>query len=136
VESNQDQDAPGHQDPNVSAFLPQPQQQQYRAQQSGFNNRGNHSRGQSSYRGNSNRSMQNQGQGSNAARNGKFCIYCKILNHTQEECRMRIKDNKPCVNGKGQLYWPKINNIETNSSAQSNNDSNNKVNALMTVFQE
>jgi hypothetical protein len=136
VDSNLDQDATGPQDPNVAAFRPQQQQQQYRPQQSGYNNRANRSRGQSSYRGNSNRSAQNQSQGSNVARNGKFCIYCKILNHTQEECQKRIKDNKPCVNGKGQLYWPKINNIEANSSAQANNDSNNGVNVLTTVFQE
>jgi hypothetical protein len=122
VEENQDQDAP-IQDPNVAAF--RPQQQQFRSQQSGYNNCGNHSRGQGSYKGNSN-NRPAQNQGSNATRNGKFCVYCKILNHTQEECRKQMKDNKPCVNGKGQLYWPKINNIETNS-AQSNNDSNNGV---------
>jgi hypothetical protein len=114
-------------DPNVAAFRqqrPQQQQQQQQfCQQQQFNNRGNRSRGQSSYRGNNNRSN----QGSNASRNGKFCIYCKILNHTQEECHKRINDKKPCVNGKGQLYWPKINNITTHNSQSANNDSNNEV---------
>ena len=51
--------------------------------------------------------------------NGKFCAYCKILNHSQEECRKRMRDNKPCVNNQGKLYWPKIN------SAAENNDPNN-----------
>jgi hypothetical protein len=115
VESNPDPDVTTS-DPNVAAFRPQ-QPQQFRMQQSRYNNRGNHSRGQNSYKGNSdNRSTQNKGY--NSTRNGKFCIYCKILNHTQEECRKRINDNKTSVNGKGQLYWPKINNIEANNSAQ------------------
>jgi hypothetical protein len=117
-------------DPNVAAFQPQRrQQQQFRG-----NNRG---RGQNSYRGNSNnRPSQNQNQnqnaykGSNASTNGKFCVYCKILNHTQEECQKRKKDNKPCVNNKGQLYWPKINNINTQSAQNQQNDSNNEVDSV------
>ena len=116
-------------DPNVAAFRQQrPPQQPFRQQQSG--NRGNRARGQNSYRGNnySNRSSQNQGN--NASRNGKFCIYCKILNHTQEECRKRINDKKPCVNGKGQLYWPKINNIDTQNTQAANSDSNNEVGSV------
>jgi hypothetical protein len=101
VDTNQDQEV-ATSDPNVAAFRPQQQQQQFRAQQSGYYNWGNRSRGQGSYPGNSNnRSMQNKG--SYAARNGKFWIHCKILNHTQEECRKRINENKSCVNGKGQL---------------------------------
>jgi hypothetical protein len=113
-----------HNDQNIAAFRPQrPQQQQQFCPQQQYNNQGNGSRGQFSYRGNNNRSN----QGSNASRNGKFCIYCKILNHTQEECRKRINDKKPCVNGKGQLYWPKINNITAQST---NNDSNNEVDSV------
>jgi hypothetical protein len=56
-----------------------------------------------------------QYQGSNNSRNGKFCVYCKILNNTQEECRKRMNENKPWVNNKGQLYWPKINSTTDNS---------------------
>jgi hypothetical protein len=124
VKDNQDHNA-ATTDPNVAAFRPQQQQQQqFRPQQSGYNNRRNRSRGQGYYRGNTNNRL-TQNQGSNATRNGKFCIYCKILNHTQEECRKRINDKKLCVNGKGQLYWLKINNIDTNSAPSSNNDSNN-----------
>ncbi len=28
----------------------------------------------------------NSGPGNNANRNGKYCFYCKLQNHTQEEC--------------------------------------------------
>jgi hypothetical protein len=28
----------------------------------------------------------NPGPGNNAKRNGKYCFYCKLQNHTQEEC--------------------------------------------------
>jgi hypothetical protein len=116
-------------DPNVAAFWPQrPPQQQFRQQQTG--NRGNRSRGQNNYRGNSNNNRSSQNQGNNASRNGKFCIYCKILNHTQEECRKRINDKKSCVNGKGQLYWPKINNIDTQNTQATNSDSNNEVGSV------
>jgi hypothetical protein len=59
VEDNLDQCATNT-DPNVAAFRPQrPQQQQQFRQQHQYNNQGNHSRGQPSYRGNSNRSSQN-----------------------------------------------------------------------------
>ncbi len=110
-------------DTNVAAFRPQrPQQQQFRQQQN--NNCGNQSRGQGSYRrNNNNNNRSSQNQGSNTSRNGKFCDYCKILNHTQEECRKRINDKKPCVNGKGQLYWPQINNIDTNNAQSANSNS-------------
>ncbi len=99
VEDNLDQEA-NNTDPNVAAFRPQhpPQQQQQFCQQQQYNNRGNRSRGQSSYKGNSNRSSQNQG--SNASRNGKFCIYCKIMNHTQEECRKKLMIKNPVLMAK------------------------------------
>jgi hypothetical protein len=89
-------------DPNVAAFRPQhPPQQQFRQQQGG--NRGNCARGQGNYRGNSNTNRLSQNQG--------------------KECRKRINDKKPCVNGKGQLYWPKINNIDTHNAQATNSDS-------------
>jgi hypothetical protein len=34
----------------------------------------------------------NPGSGNNRNKNGKYCFYCKIQNHTQEECRKRMKD--------------------------------------------
>jgi hypothetical protein len=36
------------------------------------------------------------GLGSNANRNGKYCFYCKLQNHTQEDCFKSIRDKKPC----------------------------------------
>jgi hypothetical protein len=125
IEDHQDQDT-ANTDPNVAAFRPQrPPQQQFCQQQN--NNRGNCSRGQNAYKGNNNKNRSSQNQGNNASRNGKFCIYCKILNHTQEECHKIINDKKPCVNGKGQLYWPKINNIDTQNAQAINSDSNSEV---------
>ena len=53
-----------------------------------------------------------------------------MMNHAQEECRKRINDKKPCVNGKGQLYWPKINNIDTHNTQAANSDSNNEVGSV------
>ena len=50
----------------------------------------------------------NPGGGNNRNRNGKYCFYCKIQNHTQEECRKRMKDNKPCRDKQGRAYWPKV----------------------------
>jgi hypothetical protein len=50
----------------------------------------------------------NTGSGNNRNRNGKYCFYCKIQNHTQEECRKRMRDNKPCRDKQGRAYWPKV----------------------------
>jgi hypothetical protein len=50
----------------------------------------------------------NSGAGNNRNRNRKYCFYCKIQNHTQEECRKRIKENKPCKDKQGRAYWPKV----------------------------
>ena len=54
------------------------------------------------------RCLGNAGGGNNRNRNGKYCFYCKIQNHTQEECRKRMKDNKPCKDKQGRAYWPKV----------------------------
>jgi len=107
---------------DAATFRPQQKQQQGGVQQE-----------QAGYwgRGNFNNRPAIQNRGSNTSRNGKFCAYCKILNHTQQECRKRIRDNKPCVNNKGQLFWPKINptSIDTNS-VHSNSDPNNEVGSV------
>jgi hypothetical protein len=113
------------QDPDIAAFRPQPhqqQQQQYLQQQnSGYKGNQNQQRGKQNnkkfYPKKSNPSN-TQGNTRNSG-NGKFCCYCKILNHSQEECRKRMRDNKPCVTNQGRLYWPKIN------SMAENNDPNN-----------
>jgi hypothetical protein len=44
--------------------------------------------------------------GNNANPNDKHCYYCKLQGHRQEECRKKIKENKPCCNTQGRLYWP------------------------------
>jgi hypothetical protein len=122
TDDNQDNSAP---DQDVAAFQPQQQQSQQRNQQQGSNYQGNQSKGPFN---NKNLFQKNrpaaQHQGSNNSRNGKFCVYFKILNHMQEECRKRMKDDKPCVNNKGQLYWPNIN------STTENNDPNNGVGSV------
>jgi hypothetical protein len=48
----------------------------------------------------------NSGSGNNRNWNGKYCFYCKIQNHTQEECRKRIRENKQ--DKQGRAYWPKV----------------------------
>jgi len=112
----------------VTAFRPQQcqQQQQRYTQQQNSSYRGN----QNQQRGKQNnknsypkKSNPTNSQGNSG--NGKFCCYCKILNHSQEECRKRMRDNKPCVTNQGKLYWPKIN------SPAENNDPNN----VSAVFQ-
>jgi hypothetical protein len=52
------------------------------------------------------------------------------MNHTQQECRKRIKENKPCADDQGQFHWPKINSAsENNNAVQNNSDPNNGVDA-------
>jgi hypothetical protein len=40
-----------------------------------------------------------------------------MQNHSQEECRKRIKANKPCLDSNGHPFWPKINAADSNPSA-------------------
>jgi hypothetical protein len=108
---------------DIAAFRPQQRQQQQRyAPQQNSNYRNNQNQQQKGKQNkNSYPKKQNYNPQGNSGNNGngKFCAYCKILNHSQEECRKRIRDNKPCVNNQGKLYWPKIN------STAENNDPNN-----------
>jgi hypothetical protein len=39
--------------------------------------------------------------------NKPTCWFCGILGHRQDDCRKRIKENKPCVGPNGTTYWPK-----------------------------
>ncbi len=113
------------QEQDVAAFKPQ-QRQQPRPQNYNWGGGNNRSHGQN-YRGNSN-NRQNFNQDSsqprnNFSRNGKYCVYCKMMNHAQEECRKRINDKQPCVNNKRQMYWPKINNTtESPNTVQQNSN--------------
>jgi len=116
---------PAPQEQDVAAFKPR-QRQQPRQQNYNKGDCNNRSRGQN-YRGNSN-NRQNYNQNysqpkNNFSRNGKYCVYCKMMNHAQEECRKRINDKQPCVNNKGQMYWPKINNTtESPNTVQQNSN--------------
>ena len=109
---------------DVAAFRPQQCQQQ---RSHNYNNTGNNrSRGQNyradNYNCQNNNQTANQPR-SNTNRNGKYCVYCKIMNHTQEECRKRIIDKQPCVNNKGQMYWPKVNSTnESPNTVQQNSN--------------
>jgi hypothetical protein len=73
------------------------------------NFRGN--RGASSSKGNpySWRNPNQQQPGNNTNRNEQICVFCKIPNHRQEECRKRINANKPCLDTNGRPFWPKVN---------------------------
>jgi hypothetical protein len=50
-----------------------------------------------------------QQAGNNSNRNKQVCVFCKIPNHRQEECRKRINANKPCLDTNGRPFWPKVN---------------------------
>jgi hypothetical protein len=58
------------------------------------------------------------------------------LNHTQEECRKRINDNKPSVTNKGHMYWLKINttNDSPNTVQQNSNPNIVESDFDLTVF--
>ncbi len=58
------------------------------------------------------------GPGNNTNRNGKYCFYCKLQNHTQEDCFKRIRDKKPCKDRQGRANWPRV--YLTNNSDQHN----------------
>jgi len=41
-------------------------------------------------------------------------MYCRIMGHTQDECRKRIAANAPCYTANGKPYYPKnVNEIST-----------------------
>ena len=124
INSNNEEDSSNNAtEQDIAAFRPQQRQQQQRyGPQHNSNYRNNQNQQQkgkqykSSY---PKKQHYNPQSNSGNSGNGKFCAYYKILNHSQEECRKRMRDNKPCVNNQGKLYWPKIN------SAAENNDPNN-----------
>jgi hypothetical protein len=120
---SEDQEA-AVQEHEVAMFWQQQKQQTWAPQQN-FNNRGDQSRGQGFSRSNFNNRQNSNQPRSIAARNGKFCVDCKILNHTQEECHKCIQHNKPCVHNKEKLYWPKINSATENTIAMQNNSNPN-----------
>ncbi len=48
----------------------------------------------------------------------------------KKNAAIELMIKKPCVNGKGQLYWPKINNIYTQNAQTANSDSNSEVGSV------
>jgi hypothetical protein len=64
------------------------------------------------------RNPNQQQPGSNSTRNKQVCVFCKIQNHRQEECRKPINANKPCLDTNGRPYWPKVNSAVDANSGQ------------------
>jgi len=87
--------------------------------QTGGQNRGNFNSGRGGYQSGFNRGS-NAGYGNNGNRNGKYCYFCKIQGHRQEECRKRMRENKPCRDAQGRSYWPKVHNMEENEAKSVN----------------
>ncbi len=64
------------------------------------------------------RNPNQQQPGNNSTRNKQICVFCKIPNHRQEECRKRINANKPCLDTNGRPFWPKVNAAADATSGQ------------------
>jgi hypothetical protein len=58
----------------------------------------------------------NTGPGNNTNRNGKYYFYCKLQNHTQDECFKRIQEKKLCRDRQGRAYWPRVYLTENSDS--------------------
>jgi hypothetical protein len=87
---NEEEDT-NSQDPDVAVFRPKPRQQQQQQrypqqQNSGYKGNQNQQRGKRNNK-NSYPKKSNPSNSEGNYGNGKFCCYCKILNHSQEECR-------------------------------------------------
>jgi len=87
-----------------------------RSNQAGGSSRGNYNSGRGGYQGGYGRGSSNTGSGNNSNRNGKYCYFCKLQGHRQEECRKRMKENKPCRDAQGRYYWPKIYVMDDNDA--------------------
>jgi hypothetical protein len=64
------------------------------------------------------RNPNQQQSGNNSDRNKQVCVFCKIPNHRQEECRKCINANKPCLDTNGRPFWPKVNAAADANSGQ------------------
>jgi hypothetical protein len=86
-------------DQDVAAFRPQQRQQQQQRypqqQNSGYKGNQNQQRGKQNNK-NSYPKKSNPSNSQGNSGNGKFCCYCKILNHSQEECRKRMRQQTLC----------------------------------------
>jgi len=58
-----------------------------------------------------------QGPDNNSRCNNQIMVFCQRQGHQQEECRKRIKANKPCFNAfTRRAFWPKINLMDPNTT--------------------
>jgi hypothetical protein len=57
----------------------------------------------------------------NTNQNGKFCYFCKIQGHREEEYRKRLKENKRCQDAQGRTYWPRIYFMDENPDTKAVN---------------
>jgi len=90
--------------------------------QSGNQNQGGYATGQGGYQtGSGSNKRGGSLGGNNAARNNKYCYFCKLQGHRQEECQRRINENKPCRDAQGQTYWPRIYFMDKNTDTKSVN---------------
>ena len=87
-----------------------------RSNQAGGSSRGTYNSGRGGYQTSYGRGSGNSGSGNNSNRNGKYCYFCKLQGHRQEECRKRMKENKPCRDAQGRYYWPKIYVMDDNDA--------------------
>ena len=111
-----------------------------RSNQAGGSSRGNYNSGRGGYQTNYGRGSGNSGSGNNSNRNGKYCYFCKLQGHRQEECRKRMKENKPCRDAQGRYYWPKIyvmddNDAKTVSSIEHENETGQHPDRLAEISQ-
>ncbi len=87
-----------------------------RTNQAGGSSRGNYNSGRGGYQAGSDRGSTYSRSGNNNNRNGKYCYFCKLQGHRQEECRKRMKENKPCRDAQRRYYWPKIYVMDDNEA--------------------
>jgi hypothetical protein len=120
--------AEGEDDDNdVAAFNQRGARPKTNQYQTGRQSRGGYTSGQGGYQaGSGARRGGNSGNGNNGNRNRNICYFCKIQGHRQEECRKRLKENKPCRDAQGRYYWPKIYFMDENPKAKAVNSINHE----------
>ncbi len=96
-----------------------PKMNQY---QSSGQSRGGYTSGRGGYQsGSGARQGGNSNSRINNNSNWKFCYFCKIQGHRQEECQKQIKENKPCHDAQGRTYWPRIYFMDENPDTKAVN---------------
>ncbi len=119
--------AEAEEDNDVTAFNRRGARPKINQYQSGGQSRGSYTSGRGGYQtGSGARRGGNLGNGNNGNWNRKFCYFCKIQGHWQEECRKQLKENKPCRDAQGQYYWPKIYFMDGNPETKAVNSVNHE----------